>query len=109
MEEMNESMRVSLLEDQEVARFHIERHKLLGDKLHPQDRYIFDVPGDGSCQFAGLRLGLVELVEYPPADDQEVRDKIVVDYLLMNKRLFENGQQASFLYGDSDFKEAVSS
>ena len=45
MEELNDSMHVSLLEDQEVARFHIERHKLLGDELHPQDRYIFDVRG----------------------------------------------------------------
>ena len=108
VEETNESIRVSLLEDQKVARFHIERHKLLGDKLRPQDLYIIDVPGDGSCQFAALRLGLVKLVEDPPADDQEVRNKIV-DYLLENKKLFKDGQQARFLHGDSDFKEAVSS
>ena len=34
VEETNESTRVSLLEDQEVARFHIERHKLPGDEFH---------------------------------------------------------------------------
>ena len=45
-------------------------------------------------------------MENPPADDQEVREKMV-DYLLMNKELFEDGQQASSLYGDPDFKEAV--
>ena len=82
--------------------------QLLSDELHTQDCYIFDVPSDGSCQFAGIRLGLVELVENPPADDQEVRDTIV-DYLLKNRELFEDGQQANFTHGDPDFKEAVSS
>ena len=90
VKELNDSMQVSLLEEQEVARFHMKRHKLLSDELHTQDCYIFDVPSDGSCQFAGIRLGLVELVENPPADDQEVRDTIV-DYLLMNRELFEDG------------------
>ena len=62
VEELNDSVHISLLEDREAARFHMERHKLLSDELHPQNRYIFDVPGDGSCQFAGPGLGLVELV-----------------------------------------------
>ena len=66
------------------------------------------MPSDGSCQFAGIRLVLVELVENPPADDQEVRDTIV-DCLLMNRELFEDGQQANFTHGDPDCKEAVSS
>ena len=37
-----------------------------------------------------------------------MRDKIV-DYLLANRELLEDGQQASFHYGDSNFKEALSS
>ena len=51
---------------------------MLGDELRPQNLYIIDVPSDGNCQFAALRLGLVTLVEDPPDDDQQgVRDKIV--------------------------------
>jgi hypothetical protein len=106
VEELNDSMHVSLLEEQEVARFHMKRHKLLGNELHPLNQYIFDVPGDGSCQFAGIRLGLEELMENPPADDQEVRN-VIVDYLLENRESLEDGQQISFLHGDSDFREAV--
>ena len=57
MEETNESIRVSLLEDQEMTEFNLKRHKLLGDKLSPLDLYIIDVPSDGSCQFAALETG----------------------------------------------------
>ena len=106
VEETNGSIRVSLLEDQEVTEFNLKRHKLLGDNLSPPGLYIIDVPSDGSCQFTALELGLATLVEDPPASDQGVRDQIV-DYLLANRELLEKGQQTSFQYSDSVFKEAV--
>ena len=90
VEETNGSIRVSLLEDQEIDRFNLKRHKLLGDELCPQKLYIIDVPSDGSCQFATLRLGLVTLVEDPPADDQGMRDK-TVDCLFVTRELLEDG------------------
>lgn len=106
MEETNESIRVSLLKDQKIAKFNLKRHKLLGDKLRPRNLYIIDVPSDGSCQFAAPRLGLDTLVNDPPADDQGMREKNA-DYLLANRELLEDGQQASFPHGGPNFKEAV--
>ena len=108
VEETNESIHVlvSLLEDQEMTEFNLKCHKLLGDNLSPLGLYIIDMLSGGSCQFAALELGLATLVKYPPAGDQGARDQIV-DCLLANRELLEEGQQASFQYNDSVFKEAI--
>ena len=106
VEETNEYMRVTLLENREMTAFSLKRHKLLGDELVPLDLYIIDVPSDGNCQFEALKLGLATLVEHPPTGNQEVRNRIA-DYLLAHKGSLEGGQQLSFQYGDNVFREAV--
>ena len=69
IEETDDAMRMSLLEDQKITDFKLRRHKLLSDALAKLGRYIIDVPIDGSCQFAAPLVELTPLIEHPPPDD----------------------------------------
>ena len=94
------------MEDQKMTEFKLKRHKLLGDELDPLGLYIIDVLSDGSCQFAALVVGLATLVDHPPSSDQELRNRIV-NYLLANRELLEEGQQLGFQHGDAAFRGDV--
>ena len=69
IEETDDTMRISLLEDQKINVFRLRRHKLLSDALAPLGRYVIDVPSDGSWKFSALLAGLTPLIEHLPSDD----------------------------------------
>ena len=108
IEETDDAMRMSLLEDQKITDFKLRRHKLLSDALAPQGRHTIDVSSDGSCQSAALLVELTPLIEHPPPDDQKLREWIVTYiYLLANKESLQEGQQLGFQHGDPAHRKGV--